>query len=416
MPKYLQGESPLMASPDGRSLGRAPLGSKLQQELIREFLEFLAAHLSDHPSLLGYELWEELEKMPPHFGYDPESVHNYQMWLEQKYEDVGRLNAVWQTKYASFEQIAPPPYATYGGANYVRWQEFRGKTQGDDLTICRDKIRELQPWNLSIGGGARPSTGDTCTWDWLAATDVNFEYGLWLQKMMLPAQRYWLARDGHQASVQSKYVQAGTSHVGGTSRNCPYTHFFSGIHRKGQSLRGRKSPDRTAAETQKAVDACNGYNSILHGYFHGMKSISWESQEGFADTHMIHFTKWYADRLAEPQGEFRNEYNDLIFFDRQALEGPPVRICLPFLYAQRANALMYRIAPLALPAQPIDADVGLLATARSMMPLAEKPAATPGISAFRVPLANLGELLDSLQIGGWGIREESSTISSSIRS
>jgi len=404
MPKYLQGESPLMSSPDGRSLGRAPLGSKLQQELIREFLEFLSAHISDHPSLLGYELWEELEDMPGHYGYDAESVLNYQTWLEAKHGDIGRLNQVWKTAFAAFSEIVPPPYATYGGANYTSWQEFRGKIQGDNLQLCRNKIRELQPWTLAVGGGARPTTGDDCTWDWLRATDVTFQYGTWLQKMMPPAQAYRAARDGQQVAVQSKTVKAGSSRYGGTSRNCPFTHFFSGIHRKGQSLRGRSSLQRTPEETQRAVDACNGYNSILHGLFHGMKSIMWESQESFPDTHMVHYSKWYSDVLSKPGGEFRNEYNDLIFFAPQALEGPPVRICLPFLYAQRANELVQRAAGLLLPARPMGAEVGLLATAASTYPVGERY--TPGLSAFRFPLNNLSELLDSLQTPAWGIRED----------
>jgi len=403
MPKYLRGESPLMSSPDGRSLGRAPLGSKLQRELIKEFLEFLSAHINDHPSLIGYELWEELEDLPAHFGYDAESTHNYQLWLLGKYKDIAALNRAWGAKYESFGHIAPPPYATYGGGNYVNWQNFRGLVVGNDLKLCRDKIQELQPQTLSVGGGSRPTTGDECTWDWLTATDLTFQYGGWLKKMMYPAQKYWAQR-GHQVAVQAKGVTAGASHVGGTSRNCPFCHFFSGVHRKGQRMpRGRQSWQRTDRETQIAVDNCNGYNSILHDLFHGMKSIMWEAQT-FPDTHMIHYAKYYNDVLSEPYGEFRNEYNDLIFFAPQALEGPPVRICLPFLYAQRANELVYRIAPVVLPAQPLAADVGLLATAESTFPLA--PRHGPDLSAFRIPLNNLSKLLDSLQTGAWGIRED----------
>ena len=126
MPKYLQGESPLMNSPDGRSLGRAPLGSSLQRELIKEFLEFLSAHLCDHPALSGYELWEELEDLPSHFGYDKESIGNYVTWLMKKYGNLDRLNAAWGTNYKSTDEIKPPDYATYGSANYVNWQNFRG--------------------------------------------------------------------------------------------------------------------------------------------------------------------------------------------------------------------------------------------------------------------------------------------------
>ena len=124
---------------------------------------------------------------------------------------------------------------------------------------------------------------------------------------MYPAQKYFASLrtpefpNGHMLAVQSKTVETGGSGVGGTSRNCPYAHFFSGVYRKSQSLPGRrKSPYRTPQEKQAAVDSCNGYNSIVHGLFHGMKAIEWEAQEGFADTHMIHFAKWYKDVMSDP--------------------------------------------------------------------------------------------------------------------
>ncbi len=403
MPKYLQGESPLMASPDGRSLGRAPLGSKLQRELIREFLEFLACHVSDHPALMGYDLYEELETLPAQTGYDNESVNNYREYLAQKYRTIQGLNAAWGTKYEDFGKIKPAPYAAFGGANYVDWQNFKSKMTGDDLMLCRQKLHELEPWSLAIGGSARPSTGDTITWDWMPSVDLSYQPGDYWLKMIWPAQLYW-AKQGYNIAVQSKTLKAGGSNVGGTSRNCPYTHYFSGVYRKGQSLwGGRKDPQRTPQETQLAVDACDGFNCVLHAVFHGQKSIMWESQESFADTHMLHFAKWYHDVLAEG-GEFRNEYNDLMWFAPQALTGAPVRICLPFLYAQRANEVMFRTAPLMLPAQPMDAEVGILATGETIFPISDK--GNNGVRSFRQPLNNIGALLDSLQVGGWGVRED----------
>lgn len=405
MPKYLQGESPLMSSPDGRSLGRAPLGSQLQRELIREFLEFLAAHMGDHPSLMSYELWEELEDLSAYFGYDSESISTYHRWLKKKYGTLQKLNAAWKTQYAAFDEIQPPPYKIYGGANYTNWQNFRGKIVGKDLEVCYEKIRELQPNTLSVGGGARPTTGDECTWDWLPAVDATFQYGTWLKKMMYPAVRYY-ARKGHRVSLMSKTIKAGSSGIGGKSRNCPYTHFFGGVYRKAQKIRGRKSKQRTPRETQIAVDSCNGYHSVFHPIFHGFKSIIWEAQSLFADTHMIHYAKWYRDTLAKPYGEFRNEYNDLIFFAPQALEGPAVRICLPFLYVQRGIEAAFRLAPVMLPATPLDrVDVGLVATGESTFAVSTRPARS-GLRAFRIPLNNLSVLLDGLQIPAWGIRED----------
>ncbi|MGV3525385.1 MAG: beta-galactosidase [Candidatus Sericytochromatia bacterium] len=67
----------------------------------------------------------------PQFGgvatvsdFNPHTVQLWQNWLQARYSQISLLNHVWDTRYASFEDVRPPQRPESGLMNFRHWAEF----------------------------------------------------------------------------------------------------------------------------------------------------------------------------------------------------------------------------------------------------------------------------------------------------
>jgi hypothetical protein len=91
------------------------------------------------------------------------------------------------------------------------------------------------------------------------------------------------------------------------------------------------------------------YNRILSDVFKGAKAFY---NEWYSDgmSHAFHRTTYIKD--AGPKFKVKHWTGQIAFYEPEAYEGPPVNLARSALYACRANQLLYRLAPLWLPAKP----------------------------------------------------------------
>ncbi|MHC4697862.1 MAG: beta-galactosidase [Planctomycetota bacterium] len=60
-----------------------------------------------------------------YLDYSPQSLADFQAWLQDKYATIGDLNSRWTTSYTDFSQIAIPLSTQYGGSAWSDWMNYR---------------------------------------------------------------------------------------------------------------------------------------------------------------------------------------------------------------------------------------------------------------------------------------------------
>ncbi|MBW7998425.1 MAG: cellulase family glycosylhydrolase, partial [Candidatus Glassbacteria bacterium] len=70
-------------------------------KLICDYCREVAGHFKDHPALLGYDLFNEVNFR----STDKHNLAAFQRWLTEKYGSVGKINRVWGRFFSSFEQV-----------------------------------------------------------------------------------------------------------------------------------------------------------------------------------------------------------------------------------------------------------------------------------------------------------------------
>ena len=372
MPRYLQHESATMEDSVGNSLGRAPLNSELQRELTREAYIMLSAHLRDHPAHIGYEIWDEMPHMGVRFGHDAKSVAEYRRYLEEKYDDLGTLNAEWKTVFQSFDEIVPPGQHE-PTANFVNFYRFISRCMTDQVIETHDVLKKLEPWHTTHGGKGQGTGVEDNSWYRVPAAEV-------LRVEIAPnVGRAACEHFGHA-------LEAGQGDPG-----CKWAYYYPGVKRLGE----RKPPEKryTGVASQTS-----GYSFVLRKIFDGVKSNWWEEYNDAA-SHAFHRTK-VARELAG-KGRIRRWTGELVFFDEASYANADICVCPGFLELARAHQLAYRLGPLFLPAKPPKSEVAVVMTWNSFIPIGRHRDAYRCLADH----TDLDEVLKSIQVPHDVLRE-----------
>jgi beta-galactosidase len=121
-----------------------------------KFLGELARAASKHPSLVGYDCWNEPHIEPNWntsywadlgdtlYCYCPASSAKFKAWLQRKYQTIKTLNQAWKRYYGNWEEVNPP--RRHGNfADWLDWWRF-----------WFDNLQEQMRWRYQVLKGADP--------------------------------------------------------------------------------------------------------------------------------------------------------------------------------------------------------------------------------------------------------------------
>jgi len=162
---------------------------------IKAFLSETIQALKDCSNLAGWDVWNET-----HFkSYDPHTFAVFQQWLNNKYEDIERLNSSWKKSYIDFSQIRHDPVTWASIVPDCDWEEFRT----DNLAaICAEWVGWVKQYDAvhpviadNVMSNAVWSEFDRGTDDWKVAASAD-RYGISFYPKtggrLLPENAPWL--------------------------------------------------------------------------------------------------------------------------------------------------------------------------------------------------------------------------------
>lgn len=97
--------------------------------LVERFVEAVAADCRNDPNVLAIDIWNE-PHLEPMFDYRSEllcycdhSKAQFRAWLQARYGDLTTLNSTWFRRYASWDEVEPPPrFGTW--TDMIDWRRF----------------------------------------------------------------------------------------------------------------------------------------------------------------------------------------------------------------------------------------------------------------------------------------------------
>ncbi len=174
--------------------------------LICDYCREVAAHFKDHPALLGYDLFNEVNFR----STDKYNLAAFQSWLEKKYGTVSKLNKVWGRFYSAFDQVRLDnlDYA-YSNWSSLRPQldffDYRADTVAGLIRRWGEAVREVDP--------VHPLIADS---SWSMTYFDNFRLG----------NDDWKAARAVDVFGLSVYPQSWDIHI--ASDPCPLAQIFNG--------------------------------------------------------------------------------------------------------------------------------------------------------------------------------------------
>ena len=298
-----------------------PLNSALGREIQKEAYTMMANQLKLHPANAGHFIYEELWH-PEDLGYDEQSLIQYWDWLKRRYTAIEALNADWGRDYKAFEEILQPqPYKKEWweySPEFVHFRKFRGWAQREMVRGACDLVRQLEPEHFSWG-----AKGDFGTQSWYPGEFLDM-FGWYTPYAAASAARHF----GKAALC------------GGYMLNCEFA-YLDGRRQFDHKPGPRRYLGRDETRTV--------YNRLLADAFKGAKGFY---NEWYSDgmCHVFHRTDYIRD--AGPKFKIKHWTGQIAFYEPEAYEGPPVKMNRNALYASSANQLLFRLAPLWLPAKP----------------------------------------------------------------
>jgi beta-galactosidase len=126
------------------------------RERAGRFMTALAERYAGAEQILMWDCWNELRWITQADGYVCHCEHTlaaFRAWLRERFGDLDGLNAAWQRRYRSWEDVVPAklPCRTYTDA--MAYAAFLAHRTTTDLAWRRDAIR--------AGDGSRPVTAHT---------------------------------------------------------------------------------------------------------------------------------------------------------------------------------------------------------------------------------------------------------------
>ena len=142
------------------------LESPLIHQAIREYIRTNIPRFHKNPELLYNIMAYELM----YICYCDRSRQMFHQWLEKKHGTIGVANELWGTRYASFDDVAPPPVKhsrPLPGTNRALWYDWARFNQDrftDYLLWVRSEIRKVDSSvPLAAGGSSSMLAGRTGT-------------------------------------------------------------------------------------------------------------------------------------------------------------------------------------------------------------------------------------------------------------
>lgn len=171
------------------------------------FLTALATRYKDHPALLGYDVWNEVN-YPPDVDYSDYTKAAFRAWLKEKYQTLEALAEAWHRySYFKWDYVEPPvqlgPYP-----QCLDWLLFKRDNFYSMMQFKIDTIRSVDSRNEIVAhgvAGAIPNLAGHGSDDWLAASKVEV-YGMtWIaaRKGNQP-WRNWYGADLTRAASRGK--------------------------------------------------------------------------------------------------------------------------------------------------------------------------------------------------------------------
>lgn len=126
------------------------------REHIRDYLTQYAKFAKNEPRILFYEVDQEAY---PYFstpkgrretGYGPHAEADFRAWLQRKYGSITKLNQAWNTIYADFAGIQPPPDAFIEperevGPLVAEFEAWRDESYEGYLKLIYDSLKAADP-------------------------------------------------------------------------------------------------------------------------------------------------------------------------------------------------------------------------------------------------------------------------------
>ena len=103
------------------------------------FMKKVAERYRNHPSLFGYDLWNEPGEVSEIAG--EHAQNKFRAFLAAKYVDISQYNRIWNENWNDFDEILVNQ--TVGGSNYVDYYEFAQWTQTEEMKWRYDTVRSV---------------------------------------------------------------------------------------------------------------------------------------------------------------------------------------------------------------------------------------------------------------------------------
>lgn len=163
------------------------------RERASAFMTATAARYASAENLLLWDCWNEIRWMTQadgHVCHCEHTVARFRDWLRERHGDLDGLNAAWQRRYSSWEDVVPAKLPTRTYTDAMAFQAFLTRRAAVDLRWRRDAVH--------AGDSSRPIVAHT-------AFPSAFSSGEWLENE--PA----LAR-GNDFELADQVDGLGSSH------------------------------------------------------------------------------------------------------------------------------------------------------------------------------------------------------------
>ncbi len=130
------------------------------------FLKRIVGEFKDHQALFCWHVWEE-PHMPPLlaalrpwqvFCCCESTLKKFHEWLKNRYKTIESLNDAWNTKYADWEQIKPPPRWLGCYSLQLDWMRFEEWNLAENMAWLVKTVKAVDKNHLVIShlGGDGP--------------------------------------------------------------------------------------------------------------------------------------------------------------------------------------------------------------------------------------------------------------------
>jgi beta-galactosidase len=171
-----------------------------------KFLQAVSADANKNAALYGWDVWSEPHvvnwaEFPylanPEFCFCQYTQARFRVWLKEKYQTLGALNAAWYRSFESWNQVEPPRFPTIlSYADYLDWRAFIADKLAEDLKTRVDAIRSADATHPITSHAASPGlfTSPTDGYgepdDWKMSAEADF-FGTSLYPKHSESTRPW---------------------------------------------------------------------------------------------------------------------------------------------------------------------------------------------------------------------------------